>query len=47
MFDIDLKMSFLQYSDICTDHADVADHYCFRNGNPGTLASHNHIKDPL
>ena len=32
---------------MCTDCADVADHYCFRNENPGVHASHSSIKDSL
>ena len=47
MFNTNLKMSHYQYSDIHTDHAGITDHYCFRNKNPGTLASCNCTEDPL
>ena len=46
MFNTNLKMSFSN-TDICTDHADVADHHCFRNKNPGTIVSHNCTENPL
>ena len=36
---------FLQYSDICTDHAGVTDHYCKGMKMLVTLAYHNYITD--